>query len=781
MKLLIPDDHQGYFRPYSPEKGIFYACISYIVRFSLIPDAGSPEPLIHLNDLMDEGLPKPRGEFLLSGSAYSPSGPVDSLLVMAGVGDVKKELAVFGDRKFLGEERISAAEPFVVMPLSHKASKPSASLDVQSSSNEQSDSIALPNIESPHSLIASTHDRFSPEGFGPLSIDSPERTPFLGTFDDQWFENRWPHLPLDGRPDYFQMARHTQQNASHWVGHEPIVLKNLHPDHPVLESRLPGLKGRIFGLRSLDQGERFEEIQTQLDTVWLFPESLMGALVFRGVTRIKDSRGSDLPVVLGMVESLFEPATSLMDCYKSNESRIRAALLSETLAQDPKAEEDAKIFEQLLSGELTPQKMAALVRDRRTFFEQLVNEGGLSEEALMECLRASPHTEPLADMLQAEGSIKGFLDSIERDLPVAETETPSPPETPPVSAVSRLPDPPPAVPVQPPSEAQVAWLHRTTVLKLKESGTDCAYMDLAGANLSGLDLSGMNFSRALLSGARFAGAKLKGCRFDEAFLNGANFQYASLEQANFSHASLGDADFTGSNLKSAVFDSADCSQADFRDSLMESVSCSGTLFSGANLSGLNLTHFHAARAQFINADLSTSTFKDGDLGQADFSRARLMKSKFSNCRLTKADFSFANAASAAFSACDLSDASGCKGSDFSDVHFLKSTLDRSGWVGVNFNRAQIIQSSALETDLSDADLREVRISGTVARQLNAVRSTLTGAQIENADMMEAMFSEADFDSVRFRGVNLYGATFMDVNREQATFDDCNLNSTVLSQ
>ena len=68
--------------------------------------------------VLEAGIPKQKAEFLVTGSAFSPSGePVPKLPVRAGLGDREKVMWVFGDRYWSGTTEFTAPEPFVAMPL----------------------------------------------------------------------------------------------------------------------------------------------------------------------------------------------------------------------------------------------------------------------------------------------------------------------------------------------------------------------------------------------------------------------------------------------------------------------------------------------------------------------------------------------------------------------------------------------------------------------------------------------------------------------------------------
>ncbi|GKT30551.1 DUF2169 domain-containing protein, partial [Aduncisulcus paluster] len=76
-----------------------------------VPGELGPKPII------DQGVPKPRGEVLVSGSCFAPRGqsrPASQVEVR--VGEKEKMLNIFGDR-YWKNGLITEPEPFVEMPV----------------------------------------------------------------------------------------------------------------------------------------------------------------------------------------------------------------------------------------------------------------------------------------------------------------------------------------------------------------------------------------------------------------------------------------------------------------------------------------------------------------------------------------------------------------------------------------------------------------------------------------------------------------------------------------
>ncbi|WP_047046467.1 DUF2169 family type VI secretion system accessory protein [Vibrio mexicanus] len=75
-------------------------------------------------------------------------------------------------------------------------------------------------------------------GFGPLPAFFEERTQFLGTYDEDWQENRRPLLPKDFDMRFYQCAPSDQQCKGFLLGGERLMLSGFSHDE-VLDFRIP--------------------------------------------------------------------------------------------------------------------------------------------------------------------------------------------------------------------------------------------------------------------------------------------------------------------------------------------------------------------------------------------------------------------------------------------------------------------------------------------------------------------------------------------------------------
>lgn len=208
MKIFKEKQHSFFPRPL----GIgdkFYLSVGVMAFFDLndpdsllteqelwktVPAQLGPKPVI------DQGVPKPRGEFLVSGSCFAPRGQTrPASQVQVRVGAKEKKLNVFGDR-YWKKGLITPAEPFVEMPLvwanafggADFAKNPFGKGIGKAPLPDGSEAVPLPNIELQSQQIGSPSQRPEPAGFGPLDMMWPQRSKKNGTYDEKWKNERWP-------------------------------------------------------------------------------------------------------------------------------------------------------------------------------------------------------------------------------------------------------------------------------------------------------------------------------------------------------------------------------------------------------------------------------------------------------------------------------------------------------------------------------------------------------------------------------------------------------------
>jgi hypothetical protein len=237
-------------------------------------------------------LRKPYCDVVVNGAAYAPNG-VPTQMVYAGLqcGTVSKTIAVFGPRtweRYMMGFAPSQATPFVRQAISYDyafggtdaldpADKEPAMYPLntvgigwhQSRNREIVEGAAAPQCEDPQNLVSTPWDNVVPIGFGPLARGAPDRAKYAGTYDEEWIENRFPHLPDDYDDRYAQSVPADQQ-IRHPKGGEVVKLNNMMPDQDgPFEMTLPPLNIPVVFAR-----RRGEDIAAKpvVDTLIIEPD-----------------------------------------------------------------------------------------------------------------------------------------------------------------------------------------------------------------------------------------------------------------------------------------------------------------------------------------------------------------------------------------------------------------------------------------------------------------------------------------------------------------------------
>lgn len=258
---------------------------------------------------------------------------------------------------------------------------------------------------------------------------------------------------------------------------------------------------------------------------------------------------------------------------------------------------------------------------------------------------------------------------------------------------------------------QMAKMSRERVIRSLARKESLADRNLASLDLSGLDFSGADLQRAVLSDARCVGANFAGANLTDMVSSGGDFS-----QADFSGACLDKAIFFKCTMPDAVFAGASGVEA---------------IMTGLDLKGIN---FRGMKARGVN-------FFESDLSDTDFS----------NASVPEANFCFTQAHRAIFTDADLTDA------DFTKAKAQHLVMTGARGVGIRFSHG--------------ADIRYSSFSGLRAMRSNWKNALATGCDFTDADLMDSILGEGDFDHCLFRRTNLTGADLADSDLSRTLFED----------
>jgi uncharacterized protein YjbI with pentapeptide repeats len=794
MKTIKPQRLGLLTRPFE-HKRTFHFSVSPLVFFTL---AEHPTLLTEMelwkciaeqlggDGSIDEGIPKSRGEVIVHGRAFAPGAvPVTALRVRVTIGSVDKTLAVVGDRRWQ-LDAMSSPEPFTVMPLTwdrafggegfapNPIGKGFASI--------QKDGVSvwpLPNLEHPDRLIRTRRQQPAPAAFGPIDRLWSPRAERAGTYDQQWLEHSFPGFPDDIDWRHFNLAQDDQHLEGFFRGDEAFVLEHLHPDHPTLRGRLPGVTTRVFVATPSTENGALVEVPTRLDTVWFFPEVLRGVLIFRAVTRVLEDDATDVTHLLLACERLGEPKprehydtvlAQRLDRKRSHLFALRDGDLMPSRAPGEPASEipiDHTVpeMEGLLRRNMLRRAERELARVRTQLAELGVNPDQFGVPVALPPLAPEPdldklpetieEAEKLSEQLQAEAARRreeaeaqaralfqqNGLD-YDEVLRKGRDESAGPPKFAARTEVERVralvqhirdlggtPPPPLLAMLTPEFEEKLRQAER--------------------AMLSGYRRTAHHFPPA----SRATGDRAAALRQRALDLLARDQPFA-------------DVDLTGADLRGL-----DLSRADLGDALLEAADLSGCDLHGCNLQGAVLTRADLTGARLdgaclTHANLGRARLREASLRGADLSHATLYGADLTGTSLHRARLDHTDLTEALFDRTDLSNVTA------SDLNLLQSTLR-----GISFARATITRCNFLEVDLCEADFTGATLTATVfvtvraegARFLDAqlenlrvvhesslARSDLRGARLDRANLRDTDLTGCDFSTASLRGADLSG-------------------------
>ncbi|MBK6516585.1 MAG: DUF2169 domain-containing protein [Polyangiaceae bacterium] len=781
--------------------------------------------------ILDEALPKPVGEVLVHGKAFAPAGaPCTAREVRLELGVLKKRLYVSGDRHWRGGSA-SAPSPFTELPMGwerafggHGYPDNPLGRGVAPGQGPAGPVHWLPNIEDPKAAVGAPSDRPAPAGLGPYPATWPQRQAFVGTHGAEWLERRYPGLPDDFDARHWSTAPADQRlERGFHRGDEAFALAGLHPSREVVEGRLPEVRARLFTAPSREPGAALSEVETRLDTVWLFPHRERGVLVFRGVVEVSEADASDVALLLGAVERMSEPRppehyVAVRDKRLDKDDGALEILNELDLAPVPISIGEMGGAEGVAMAALTElprhreRRMAQRVElEKARAREQLAGARENVREPDRIPVDPFPPVEPrqaftLDDLparvkqLQAEADQQKKDAEAQRDEAMAKARALC--EEHGVDFESKLAEAE-AASCGPPKFRAADELERMAqqLELLRNAGRDTsaleaqlsdprllkgladaeaqlreAYRMMAHHQKPAPRLTGdaAAIARASVEAAIAARESLALKDLTGADISGLDLSGLDLRGAHLERASLVGTRLTGADLTSAVLARADLSAASLGGAKLAGANLGEANLTGADLTGADLTGAILAKANLSDAKLDGATLLEVDLGGATFKGASLRGAKLAGVNLIKVDLTGLVA----------------DGADLSRANLIECELEGVGLAGARLEKAVLVGCKAARLDLKKAELRGLIVvqdtslagsdlSGANLREANLRFTNLAGCDLSNADLDQADLSGADLTDAKLYRVTGRDARFVRSNLTRADLTSANLLGAIL--
>lgn len=865
MKFIFPDSVNPSYRVMKVDAGYeiiinaihsfkFYDNLNYFAENKKnFIDAGPWEYFekYDIEGVFDEGLLKPRAEFLLYGCAFSSNSNIsEQVSVSASVGNRRKELLVSGNRTINSFGLMSKKTPFYSIALTPS----NAYGGIGFSANEKgkgADSLEgidgekywpVPNITYPNQAMISRTDKLDPAGFWALPPNAPQRTKYLGEFDDQWLKTRWPELPEGTVHLYYQTAPFDQQFDNYFNGDEPIRIANMSPDFPVIETQLPGVRARIF-LEQLSDGTKvFKELKTNADTLWLFPEYLKGYLAFRGKISVANRDADDITTVFCILENVNEPPASFENCYsnylkevhsESNKEEIeehsdksyqiavqddivpevalnyRAGMPESIQLRSVNFEKEMSDWSQIemnktnvtteqlenFMNKSEPQGQGSLLDLKKVIKKanqdtlDVFKKVGVTENDLIAMLKESPDASNLVEEITQAGGLSGMLEQFERSIDslfelekkIANPDTRGPED---VALVHQMQKDElkklsaAETEFEEPVEVKPIY-DRDWVVAHHAAGKSFRGYELERLDLSGLNLSGADFSGAVLNKTDLTEGVLSGARFDDALLSEVIFNRANLAESSFRRVSASGSEFHEAQLQKANLRDGDFTASIFSGADLSQAILSGAICSGGNFADITANRIVADKAEMSDVNLTNAKLSEARLTHTSLVGASLKGSTLFRANCLRADFSGADASDCDFRECMLQDSQADAKTTFSRSNFTKAILNEISWDAPTVNQANFNEAQMDGADMTGARMLNVSMINVIARGAVFDKTDLENSDLSGSDMFEASFCDANLNATRLQNGNYFAVDFKGTKYEGASFEGSNIERTIL--
>lgn len=785
-----------------------------LMEASLWKMAGKELP----DGMLDLGMPKSRGEWLVAGRACSPNAqPTAALRVRVKLGASReKVLRVVGDRYWdpvTGSP--SNIAPFTEMPIdwAHAFGGPKEPRNPLGKGHKPvavngAELQWLPNVEAPDAPVRAPGDAPEPVGFMGYDLTWPQRHLTAGTYDDAWMKTLFPGPAADFDWTAYNAAPRDQWVDGFFQGDETYTLEGMHPTRPVIEGRLPGLRTRAFVTRRTAEGERFEEVAQRLETVLFVPHRERVVLIFRGTLEVLEDDASDvLHLVLG-AERLDAPKdlehyqrvlAKRLDPDRGGIESLRERDLlppdSEVRPLDAAADEQDDTAMLLKTDGLLQQNMRRRQMREAERMKQHLRDAGINPETLPQEMFDAPEPEAL-DMENLPETVERRLDELQqKEVEIAEKRAKMEAEARVLYTNAGLDFDDLNARAKQETGGPPRRTTRMMVEELRVAAQD------ANAGEAVPEIEAMFADPRFVEGLDDTDRQRMEMYRQSAHLGepARRLEGDAQRAARAAVEASPDRIFAGADLTGADLSGLDLRGADFTRALMESSSLAGCALDGARfddavLARCDLRGARAPKASFARANLGAAQMQGGDFSDGDFSSAllasadltdavmagaRLVEVNIHETKLTRCDLRRAHAPGLMLMELDLTGVR-FEGADLSGATMYKVTGEKVSFGGATMVKASLVSCVLSEANFVSANLTNLRV---------VLESALCGAlfidaNLEAATLRETALPDADFGRAKARGIDLSGcdlsrAKFYRAMLRESRFVRANLTDAVM--
>lgn len=780
----------------------------------------------------DNGLKKSRGSFAVAGQAYAPAGTtVAQRAISVRCGLLAKTLHVHGPRRWqrpLGLWQPGPAQPFSVMPvdLTHAYGGPDWARNPDGMGycevSSSAEGLCLPCIESVEAPCLAPSDRPPLASLRPLPLNDVARQGWLGSLDDHWWRERFPFLPDDADPRWYDEVAQDQCHSAYWRGDEQWSAQGMHPQQERVEGRLPGLRPRLL-LRWQAEERADSEAPLDLDTLWLFPDQGRVLMLYRAEVAVQDCDGADIQALGVICERLSDPVQSfeacVRQCWPVTEPAPAPALPQ---APDHSAARTA-LQGRLQAGVETFHRQ--FMHERQSIIDQVAPAMRRQKQAFDPAIFAPVPAPDLLARLEAAAKppaldFRGFTQRIEDALSQARSEAETrarevlrrmgldydkemlkaakqlhqAPAADPERALAAMPlSPQHRVETRTGMRAAQARMEqveqrvtamqdelnaRLAAIRLPGKGLSAAApcldrpwlearyrageslrgVRLVGLDLKAIELVGADLSDAVVEGCNWVGADLRDCDFTGTRLNGCDFSTAQLERLRLAGAYLNDCRFTGASMVTANVEQAYVAGCDFTGAQLSQADLREASFKQCVFKVAQMEAIEASRVNFHRCDFEQAQMRGAQMPGSSWEHCQMLGVQLEEACLRSARLSRVQAQGAVLRQGQLQGMRLSDGCDFSRACLRQADLE-----GASLADSRLMGAFLAAANLRDALLLRCDLSATDGARLCAESADLSGCDLREArwpqaDLQWANLRKTRLDHCDLSAANLAGAT-----------------------
>jgi len=685
-------------------------------------DGDKAQGLYYPNDFVHF---KPKADINVIANAYA-YGESEMAQVGFKIGDCSKQLEVIGERVYdsvmLGVGSASKPSKFESVPIRYRLSVLDKNNPIgRDKSGSDTEQRILPQI------YYSQKEQKKSAGFAPISEQWQLRSSRMGSYDKKWQQERWPWFPEDFDYAFYNSAPLDQQ-VDYLKGDETIELKNLHSEHRIYNTRLPGIKPR--GIVKYKEKED-QELEFNLDSVWIDTENEKLELVWRAVT---NTENEDFPDI----DALWLFHEESLDSTKSDEEI--SLLFAPVEPHTAEFSGEKKQAETVESSNSEPREFDESDQEALDKLKQEMSNAG-HDPKIIDDIAASDNPQLVIEAFFAANNIdleqgRAMMKQAQEDTKALLKQEGMSEEE--VEAL-----------FNPKQETETAQTQEEQGDSKDLKGKDFSNQDLSGQDFSSADVSDANFSGANLSNANLSQIRGQNGNFTGAIFNGAMLEGANLVECNFTSAR-----FEPANLEKASFEQCAFTQASFIEN-------------------------KAAGAVFRNSNLDGAFIERSDFGSVDFTGSTMNNTKFAACNLKAACIEEVSSDNVDFSASDITNLKAGKGVNLSNAAFRNVKADQA-----NFDQAQLLAANFEGASAKGSILTKVNLEGSILDLSDFTGSQMKGAVLRSASIQDANFTKAvmcraDLSNAKCNFSNFYEVDFLNATTSATDFSDSILSSTLL--